>query len=710
MKIRIFIFCFTLIIFPLFINAQLLHGYENGYRLCGTDELYREALKNPEVRKQREALNKFTQYYIENKLYKQEKSIKIIPVVFHVIHNYGPENISKAQILDALRIINEDYKLLNADVSDIIPEFQGIVGNPQVEFRLARKDPNNQCTDGITRTATPLTFSAGDNVKDLISWNTNKYLNIWIVDLLENGAGGYSYLPGTAPNANYAGVILVNTQLGSIGTSGGSNFAARSLTHEIGHFFNLYHTWGYSNQPGVASNCNMDDEVGDTPNTIGTLLTCNLAQSTCSLLDNVQNYMDYATCAKMFTQGQVDRMLAALNSNIGGLSYLWQPSNLIATGTNDGYVADECIPKADFIATTTQGCPGVTINYTDLSYNADEDSTWTWNWSFPGGTPSTSALKNPGIVYNSPGTYNATLTVGNSSGTNTYTRSQYIKVLDNGGGESIPLLQGFESPTFPTDLSYPDKNWVIAGTSSLKWERTTVANATGTACLRLRNTSIASGSVNTFTTPNIDMSNINTPINITFKVAYAQKDNTSSDKLRILVSKNCGNTWQPRYSRIGVGLSSNGGAYVTSTFIPTATQWKDETVGISVLANSLNTLIQFEFTSGDGNNIYIDDINITGALGIEDLNNVITEFQVYPNPVSYDSYVSFFLNEGKNTQYTVYDMIGKAVYNKDWGLLQQGSHDFAIKEIVSGLKAGIYVLELNAGGIKASRKFVVLGN
>jgi len=710
MKIRILLFGIIFICFSGFINAQQHHDHENGSRLCGTDELLREALKNPEVRKQREELDKFTKYYIENNLYKQEKTVKVIPVVFHIIHNYGPENISKAQVLDALRIINEDYKLLNSDVSDIIPQFQGIVGNPQVEFRLARKDPNNQCTDGITRTVSSLTFSAGDNVKDLISWNTNKYLNIWVVDQLANGAGGYSYLPGTAPSANYGGVILVHTQLGSIGTADGSNFAARTLTHEIGHFFNLYHVWGYSNEPGLASNCNMDDEVDDTPNTIGTLLTCNLSQSTCSLLDNVQNYMDYATCAKMFTQGQVTRMLAALNSTVGGLSYLWQTSNLVATGTNNGYVGNECTPKADFIASATQGCPGVTINFSDLSYNADEDSTWTWHWTFTGGTPSTSTLKNPSIVYNTPGTYTVMLAVGNSTGTNSVTKTQYVKVFGNGGGESMPLVQGFENASFPVNTSDANKNWTIAGTSSLKWERTTAVKATGVASIRLRNLSISSGSVNTFTSPNIDMSNINSPINITFKVAYAQKDNSSIDKLRLLVSKTCGNTWIPRYSRLGVGLATNGGAYVTSTFVPTATQWKDETVSISTLANSPNTLIQFELTSGGGNNIYIDDINITGAVGIEDINNVVSEFQIYPNPVSYDSYVSFFLNESKTTQFAIYDMIGRVVYNKKLGLLQQGAHDFAINEIIPGLKSGVYLFELNAGGLKTSRKIVVLEN
>lgn len=707
MKLKTAILSLTLL-FPFLSFSQHTHRHTSGERLCGTDSLYRQALTNPEVRKQREELEKFTQYFIENKLYQQEKDVKVIPVVFHVIHNYGEENISKAQILDALRIINEDYKLLNTDQGDVISQFQGIIGNPQIEFRLARKDPNGQCTDGITRTASTLTFSASDNVKDLISWNTNKYLNIWIVDALESGAGGYSYLPGTTINANYRGIVLVHSQLGSIGTSSGTNFSARTLTHEIGHFMNLLHTWGYSNEPAVSTNCSMDDDVTDTPNTIGSLLTCDLAQVSCSSLDNVQNYMDYATCAIMFTQGQVARMLAALNSTVGGLSYLWQSSNLIATGTNDGYSTAQCAPKADFIASSTRACAGASISFTDLSYNADVDGSWTWSWTFTGGTPATSTQQNPSITYNNAGTYNVSLVASNSTGSTTKTKTQYIKIAPIGGGENVPVAEGFENASFPSHPSDATKSWTIEGTSSVKWERSTVTHASGVACIRLRNLNIAAGNVNTFTSPNIDMTNIGSPVNISFKVAYAQKNNASVDKLRVLVSKNCGLTWQPRYSRIGVGLATNGGAYVATNFVPTATQWREETVSINVLANSPNAIIQFEMTTDGGNNIYIDDINITGAVGIDEQNSPVSEFQIYPNPVSYDSYISFYLKENKPVSLRVYDMIGKAVFYEDMGVLPAGAYDKAVSEAVPALRSGVYILELNAGGIKSSRKFVVV--
>ena len=65
----------------------------------------------------------------------------------------------------------------------------------------------------------------------------------------------------------------------------------------------MSHTWGGTNDPGLEENCSDDDGIEDTPNSIGSS-GCNLSQNTCGSLDNVQNYMDYASCSKMFTEGQ----------------------------------------------------------------------------------------------------------------------------------------------------------------------------------------------------------------------------------------------------------------------------------------------------------------------------------------------------------------------------------------------------------------------
>jgi len=676
-------------------------------KVCGTGTIFKKLMENPEFRAERLEIEKYTQDFIEKGLHNQDKSIKVIPVVFHIIHEYGSENISNAQIHDVMQIINEDFKKLNSDVSDVIPQFTGIAGNPQIEFRLARLDPNGNCTDGITRTVSALTNNADDNVKDLIVWNTSRYLNIWVVERISHGAGGYSYLPSNWLPANYRGIVVINSQLGSMGTSNGSNFAARTLTHEIGHFFNLLHPWGQSNTPGLQTNCSDDDGVSDTPNTIGTMLTCNLSQNTCSSLDNVQNFMDYATCSRMFTQGQVTRMQAALSSTVGGLYYLWQPANLTLTGTNNGYPTTPCAPKADFIANATQACVGGTINFSDKSYNAEVDGSWTWQWTFPGGTPATSTSQNPSITYNTPGTYNVSLTVANATGSNVKTRNQYIRIYPIGGGENMPVFESFENSVFPAHPSDPTKNWVVQGNSNLTWERSTAASHSGNASLRIRNFTIPDGSVNTLTSPNIDMSSIEAPISITFKLAYAQRNAESSDRLRVLVSTNCGYTWIPRYNRTGIGLVTNGGTFVGGNFIPNASQWKEELVNISVVANNKNTLIRFECTSSGGNYLYIDDINITGVVGIDETSNSISDFQIFPNPASYDTYITYSSTVSGNTKFTVYNMLGSVVAQHDRGYLPKGAYDVKLSDILSQPAPGIYMVELNIGGQRTIRRLAV---
>ncbi|MCB0765141.1 MAG: hypothetical protein KDB84_10580, partial [Flavobacteriales bacterium] len=232
-----------------------------------------------------------------------------IPVVFHIIHNNGIENISDAQVEDAIRILNEDFNKLNADWDNVRPEFLNIVGDVGVNFALATKDPQGNCTRGITRTVSALTDDGTQDMKDLIQWPRNKYLNVWTCAYAD-GAAGYTYTPGTANFFSSGdGIVLLHNYTGAIGTS--SPGRSRALTHEVGHWINLSHTWGSSNEPGIATNCNGDDNVSDTPNTIG-WTSCNLSGTTCGSLDNVENYMDYSYCSKMFTNGQATRMIAAL--------------------------------------------------------------------------------------------------------------------------------------------------------------------------------------------------------------------------------------------------------------------------------------------------------------------------------------------------------------------------------------------------------------
>ncbi|MFM9004268.1 MAG: M43 family zinc metalloprotease, partial [Flavobacteriales bacterium] len=195
-------------------------------------------------------------------------TIYTIPVVFHIVHNNGTENIDNTQIYDAVNILNRDFRLQNADTMSIVDAFDQLAADIGIEFRLATKDPNGNCTNGITRTVSDLTYLGDDQVKDLIMWPRNKYLNVWVCQAA-NGAAGYTNLPENVAGiwgAGNDGIMMRSDYIGSIGTSTTSR--SRTLTHEVGHWLNLMHTWGDSNEPGLASNCDMDDEVDDTPNTI----------------------------------------------------------------------------------------------------------------------------------------------------------------------------------------------------------------------------------------------------------------------------------------------------------------------------------------------------------------------------------------------------------------------------------------------------------
>ena len=688
------LFLFAITIFQSSTYAQSRH--------CGTDEMVRKSLsQHPELQVQRDELEAFTRQFTSS----NERADKIIPIVFHVIHNYGSENIAKSQIEDAVRIINEDYQLLNSDQDDIIAAFAPIVANVGFEFRLAQLDPNGNCTDGITRTVSTLTFSADDNVKDLVVWPRNKYLNIWVVDNISFGAGGYAYLPGSA-QAGVDGIVVLHTQLGSIGTSGGSNFSARTLTHEIGHWFNLSHTWGSTNSPGEAANCSDDDGVTDTPNTIGVAgQNCNLAQVSCGSLDNVQNYMDYSSCAKMFTNGQKNRMLAAINSSTASRNNLWTAANLIATGVNDDAVP--CSPIADFKASGLAACTNANITFQDQSYNASVDATWTWNWSFPGGTPSSSNLQNPVVTYANPGSYSATLNVSNSSGSNVKTKNNYITISTSTPSLVSPIIEGFEIAAFPQNTSDATKNWRYEGTVSNGFSRTTSAFASGAASLKYNNLAVASDNSSSVISPVIDFSAVASPATMTFKVAYARRSATTNDKLEMWISSDCGKTWSRRYSKVGAALATTTSS-VSSAFVPTASQWRTETVSVAPLVGESHGMIKFTLIDSSGNNLYIDDINLVNmpvGISTPSLDEYVT--QIFPNPGMGNAQLTFGLFKNEDVTVELLDVTGRVIGNKNLGAKQAGEYTLGLNEISgSSFSSGIYLIRIQAGNASTFRKWI----
>lgn len=194
---------------------------------------------------------------------------------------------------------------------------------------------------------------------------------------------GYAQFPGTGSWNTY-GIVVRNDEFGRTGTASSSptNYS-RTLTHEVGHCFDLAHTF----QSGCGTNCaNSGDRVCDTPPSVDQSFGCNTNENTCfndnvgpspyangNTPDQIENYMSYNTCQNMFTEGQKTRSYAALNS-YSQLINLTSASNAIATGTNDGYAVLQCRPEPAFCADKQLVCFGNGgVDFTDATYNDDID-------------------------------------------------------------------------------------------------------------------------------------------------------------------------------------------------------------------------------------------------------------------------------------------------------------------------------------------------
>lgn len=620
-----------------------------------------------------------------------------IPVVFHIIHIGGTENISKAQILDQMRILNEDFNRLNPDTVNTPAPFDAVAANCNIVFKLAQKDPNGACTDGIVRVYSPLTVNARDNVKAVSYWPNNKYFNIWVVKTINaNGSPGiilgYAQFPG-GPSAT-DGVVLRHDVVGSIGTSLTGPFPTndgRTLSHEAGHWLGLRHIWG--------DNICASDFVNDTPEHEDANNGCPSFPykpfNSCGGDGNGEmyvNYMDYTdgNCQNMFSAGQSARMntiLTTMRTNI------WSNANLIATGT-DGSPAVLCAPKADFTPVQQFICLGDSVRFDDASYNGQPVSR---SWSFPGGTPSTSTDSMPWITYSAPGTYSVTLTVSNSAGSNSITKTNIIVVAPSTAQYSNwQYWEGFDNG-MPTD-------WIVLNhqPSSNAWTNITTTGYLGGSSMKLTNSTSMVGHTDELVSPTMNLTQINQP-KVYFYVAYAQRAADDNDILRVFVSVDCGQNWIQRLQKSGTTLKTVSPQ--TSSFTPTvSTQWRMETVSLIPYSYATKARFKFEFTSDGGNNIYIDQVNLGGPLSGEELLSNPFGLNIFPNPMETGATV-VFTNDGlSQAKLEIVDITGKLILKLYEG---RENGELMIPFDNSSLAAGIYFVKLDIAGRMVVKKLVV---
>ena len=362
---------------------------------------------------------------------KVENGKRIIPVVVHVIHDMGNENISDASIQGALDILNEN---INGQASNFLAKtpdiFASVRGDLNVEFRLAKIDPNGNPTTGIVRVRSELTVEPEPRnaVKSLSYWNSYEYFNIWTLRKFapqEDGniLLGYAQFPWSG-RMSTDGVVLLSSQMVSGGT----------LTHEVGHWLGLRHTWGDAvcGDDGVKDTPpqrepNFGIGLSDFPYNVGppsgSTLGC-IADSLNPAGEMFMNYMDYSDdddCT-MFTIGQNEVMNETLNgeddedsttTDIGFREYMWSAENAIATGVADGYLTPTCAQQADFAITTgiSSMCIGEEIILKGNKSQFGNENVTALSWDF--GDGNTDNSNNNFLVheYTNEGVYDISLTV-----------------------------------------------------------------------------------------------------------------------------------------------------------------------------------------------------------------------------------------------------------------------------------------------------------
>ena len=707
---------------------------------CGTDQHYAEQVaQDPSIAIKREQHHIKIEKMIQQMGQMQKTAgtgppQKVIPVVVHVMHECDNSNISKAQIESAIAVLNEDFRRQNADTTATRAIFQPFAADYEIEFRLARKDENGNCTEGIVRVETPLTNnvgtgSAGSSLKALSRWPSDKYFNIWVVKSINSSSApgngtilGYAQFPGTG-NWNTYGVVIRHDEFGRTGTASSSatNYS-RTLTHEVGHCLDLMHTFQF----GCGGTCsNTGDRVCDTPPAIAPTYGCNTNENTCfndfsgtasayssDVNDQIENYMSYNSCQNMFTLGQKTRSYAALNSH-SQLITLTSASNAIATGTNDGYAVVQCTPEPKFCASTQSICFGNGgVTFTDATYNDDIDPSWVWTWSFPGGIPATFSGQNPPpVIYNNTGVYDVSLTVTNAAGTKTITKTDFISAK---GVATGVIMQGGEDTTFPAHPIEPNKNWSIEGPASVPtWKRDISAAESGTGSVSIRNDIITTrGTVRELISPVINLTSYTVP-NLRFDYASSKRFTIDNPALKVYVSSDCGDSWILRKTITGAELETASPAL--TPYVPAASDWKSYQLNLIVYFTQTDFQVRIEMDNPTGSNtLYLDNIRVenmipTGVGLSASAAALETSFAVVPNPATaQQATIKYDLTESSPVSIIITDITGRIHGNLQ---LQQsaGSYTLPLTQLTARhLAAGIYQVRLQTDNHQVVRKLSIL--
>ncbi|MEI6815566.1 MAG: choice-of-anchor V domain-containing protein [Bacteroidota bacterium] len=347
----------------------------------------------------------------------------------------------------------------------------------------------------------------------------------------------------------------------------------------------------------------------------------------------------------------------------------------------------------------------VAMTSCDVKYQVDNNApaTFSWTGSLAAGATTTATLPAQTVT---PGVHTFMAYTANPNGTaDTVSADDTAKSYFTVPGAGITFTEGFESGIFPP------AGWsMVNPDNSYTWTPTATAHHTGGMSAMMDNYRYAnaSGAIDDLISPSIDLTSATSPM-LSFYVAYAEYTANPPETLTVFISTDCGATYTSIYTKYGTatvtGTSLSTAAATTNEFVPTLAQWRKDSVSLSTYATATNAIFKFRNTNKFGNKLYLDDINITGVSGINEINTSITDFKVFPNPATDNISINYSLTQHENVSIKLYDIYGKQISTMLDKTQDQGT--YAQQFEVKNLPAGLYLVYITAGQSTLTRKVMI---
>ncbi len=620
-----------LFIFIAFINE----GF--GQRSCGFNEQLKLAEQtDPAVAIKR---NNFEKEFSSFKAALSAGRISIpdtifIPVVVHVLWHEAEENIIDSQVLSQIRILNEDFNGLNPDRANTPAFFKPLRGKTHFFFQLAKQDPNGLPTNGIDRQYTFRKNGFGlDGVVNITAlggcdaWDPRYYVNIWCCNMEQaSGTFAATYFPGGSLLRD--GIQCDYHYMGTGGVTQPPYNLGRTITHEMGHYFNLDHTWGPSDVTFVPF-CGDDDHVEDTPPQGKANYYCpQFPKSSCgNYSDMFMNFMDYTDdgCMNMFSKGQVERMWAAWYIMTPLLRYskaLVQPKlyahdagvQAILEPNENSFGCDKRIRPV--IIVRNYGTD--TLKRVSILYGIAEKMIGSNVIEYLQIPPLSRDTIEAGwidIEGNGPADLFAATVIPGGLDENPFNdTARVVYNRNNGPGMGLPFYEDFSHHFFPP------AGWSVLNPDRLfTWTPTNGSQLSGYApSIMMDNIEYPfKGEKDMLVTPPLNLSGSNSP-RLIFSHAFQlfSNDFISSDTLEVSVSLDCGQSWQRVFYKGGRELATKRPP-TRAYFSPDKeSDWKKDTIDLTPFKGITNLLVAFVNINGSDNLLYLDNIAVTDGAAI----------------------------------------------------------------------------------------------